>query len=171
MLKPENNPYLRKYKGPSMCSCCDTLPVVESKDFCWSCQGLSVDDHEAVHAIFDKSTPDENREFIQMSITPELIDWYDSAFYAASEEVMWTRSADMILVGELPSPHSNYNWLVFGPPCPQTPMDHPMPLTSAPVASTTHSSTVTEHAPPAGGSARPPTLLNIPSVFDILSLF
>jgi hypothetical protein len=42
MLKPEHNPYSRQYKGPPMCSCCNTLLAIELKDLCHSCQGLSI---------------------------------------------------------------------------------------------------------------------------------
>jgi hypothetical protein len=106
-----------------------------------------------------------------MSLTPELLDQYDSAFCKASAEASRTRSAKVILAGKEPSPHPNYNWPIFGPPCPPATTDLPTTLASSPVAPTTHSPSVTDPAPPVGGPARPPTLLDIPLVFNILNLF
>jgi hypothetical protein len=80
MLKPENNPYSRKYKGPPMCSCCDTLPAIESKDLCHSCHGLTNDECDLVHMLLNPTVPESNKGFHQMSLSPEILDWYDLEF-------------------------------------------------------------------------------------------
>jgi hypothetical protein len=77
----------------------------------------------------------------------------------------------VILAGETPSPHPNYNRAVFSPMPPLVSMDLPTSPASAPVASTTHGTSATKHTPPLGGTGSPPPFLNIPLVFDILNLY
>jgi hypothetical protein len=158
MLKPENNPYLKKYMGPPMCFCCNTLLAIKSKDLCHSCQCLDTKEHALVHQLVDPSTPLRNKSVIQETLlTPEILQWYDSEFEIASVEARRTRSAKAVLAGETPSPHPNYNWPVASSTPPPATTDLPTTLAPCPVVPpVTQGPSVTKLAPPVGTSAGPP---------------